>query len=130
MIAELAKCNPGLLKCVLVIDFHMENLKKIEKDGLKGLFGDVASTSTLEHARIRDAKLILSTIPDMLLKGVTNMELVRTCRFLSPRAYILATADSTEHALKLKDAGASEVIIPYQLTGENIAALVNVKCTA
>ena len=129
MVAELAKCNPGLLERVLVIDFHMENLKKIEKDGLKGLFGDVASTGTLEHAHIKDARFILSTIPDMLLKGVTNMELVRTCRFLSPHAYILATADSTEHALKLKEAGASEVIIPYQLTGENIAALVNVKCS-
>jgi voltage-gated potassium channel Kch len=129
-VAELTKSYPAILKQILVIDFNLENLKKIERDGLKGLFGDVASTNTLEHAHIKDAKLILSTIPDMLLKGVTNMELVKTCRFLSSGAYILATADSTEHALKLKEAGASEVIVPYQLTGETIAAFVQLKCKA
>src|SRR3989339_80218 len=127
LVAELSKVKPEILRSILVVDFHLENLKKIQQAGLKGLFGDIASTNTLEHAHIKDAKVVLSTIPDMLLKGVTNMELVKNCRFLAPDSFILATADSTEHALKLREAGASDVIVPYHLTGEIIAALVHEK---
>jgi hypothetical protein len=124
LIRSLSTDAPALLREMLVIDFNLESLRELRKIGVEGLFGDISSADTLEHAHIRDAEVILSTIPDMLLKGTTNAELVRTCRILAPRAFIIATADFHDHGEKIREAGAHEVLVPYAMTGEAIAAIL------
>lgn len=119
---------PELLHEVLVVDFNPEMLKDLKKIGVAGVFGDISSVDTLEHAHIENAKIILSTIPDMLLKATDNLKIVKTCHSLAPDAIIVATADSNEHAEKLKAAGASEIILPYTMTGEYLAHFLEVKC--
>ena len=79
---------------------------------------------TLEHAHVSQAQIILSTIPDMLLKGTNNSSLVRTCRALAPDAVIAATADSTDQMAHLLEAGANEVLLPYALIGDRLAEFV------
>lgn len=117
----IAQRVPELLHEVLVVDFNPEMLKDLKKMGIAGVFGDISSVDTLEHAHIQDAKIILSTIPDMLLKETNNLKIVKTCHSLAPDAIIVATADSNEHAEKLKAAGASEVLLPYTMAGEYLA---------
>lgn len=117
LIDLLEQKNPELLKEVLVIDFNPEVLKDLKKHGVAGLFGDISSLDTLEHARIQSSHIILSTIPDMLLKKTDNLKIVKACRSLSPDAVIVATADTTEHSERLKKEGASEVLLPYTMAG-------------
>ena len=79
----------------------------------------------MEHAHIATAQIILSTIPDMMLKGASNQAIVTTCRALAPNAVIVATADSAHEVEVLKAGGANEVLLPYSLIGDHLARFVD-----
>lgn len=124
MIDDLERRDPERLKRILVIDFNLETLKALKARGVAGHFGDLASADTLHHAGLHHAEMILSTIPDMMLRGVDNRGLVQSCRSMAPEARIVATAESAEQAARLRDAGASEVLLPWQIHGEKLAELL------
>lgn len=124
LIDKIEETAPDLLKKILVIDFNLEVLKELGDRQVKGVFGDISSMDTLDHARVASASIILSTIPDMLLKNTSNLSLVKTCRLLAPNAVIVATADSTEQIEDLKINGANEVLLPYSLIGDHIARMI------
>ncbi len=121
---RLEETAPDLLSKMLVIDFNLEVLKELGDRQVKGMFGDIGSLDTLEHAHVADARMILSTIPDMLLKGTSNASLVKTCRALAPNAVIVATAESGAQVEALKKEGANEVLLPYGLVGDHVAELM------
>lgn len=124
-IDQLETTAPDLLRKILVIDFNLEVLKELKDRNIKGVFGDISSMDTLEHAHVSSATIILSTIPDALLKGTNNQSLVTTCRTLAPNAVLVATADSAEMIEVLKTSGANEVLLPYALTGAHLARFVD-----
>ncbi|MBA4397949.1 MAG: sodium:proton exchanger [Syntrophus sp. (in: bacteria)] len=119
---------PALLKKILVIDFNLEVLKELNDRNIKGIFGDISSVDTLEHAHVAGAEIILSTIPDMLLKGTSNEAIVTTCRAMAPNAVIVACADSVDQIETLKASGANEVLLPYTMIGDHLAQLVAAAC--
>mgnify|MGYP006172750991 CR=1 FL=1 len=41
---------------------------------------DISHPDTLKHARVDEAELVISTVPDELLRGTTNAELVKQCK--------------------------------------------------
>jgi voltage-gated potassium channel Kch len=122
----LSRRNPKLLQEILVVDFNLEVVKELQKKGMNVLLGDVSSVDTLRHAGIEKAKIILSTIPDAMLKGTSNAKLVRTCRELSPNALIVAMAEFKDQIAQLKRAGANEIIAPYSLLAEHLTDLLAV----
>jgi Kef-type K+ transport system membrane component KefB len=124
LIDELERTSPELLPRVLVIDFNTETLAALGRRGVRGHFGDLASLDVLKHAHIDHARVILSTIPDMMLKGVDNRGLVAACRTLAPEARIIATAESEDQAQRLRAAGASDVLLPWRIHGQRLAELV------
>lgn len=124
LIDKIEEMSPELLKKMLVIDFNLEVLKELQDRNVKGIFGDISSMDTLDHAHVAGADVILSTIPDMMLKNTSNLVLVKTCRMLAPEAVIVATADSTKQIEDLKIGGANEVLLPYSLIGDSIAAML------
>lgn len=123
-IDRISESAPYMLKKILVIDFNLEVLKDLNDRNIKGVFGDISSMDTLKHAHVAEAEIILSTIPDMLLKGTNNQSIVTTCRAMSPNAVIVATADSVEKIEVLKTSGANEVLLPYTLIGDHLARFV------
>lgn len=124
LVDELERRNPELLRTLLVIDFNPEVLRELKARGVAGHFGDISSLDTLKHAHLDHATLIMSTIPDMLLKGTDNLSLVKTCRAFAPTATILATVDLPEHEERIITAGANAVIQPYALVGAHLASVV------
>lgn len=124
LIDRLEETTPEFLSKILVIDFNLEVLKELGDRQVKGMFGDIGSLDTLDHAHVADARMILSTIPDMLLKGTSNASLVKTCRTLAPNAFIVATAESDSKVEALKREGANEVLLPYGLMGDHLACLI------
>ncbi|KAB2926533.1 MAG: sodium:proton exchanger [Candidatus Contendobacter sp.] len=127
-IDQMETTNPELLRKILVIDFNLEVLKELGDRNIKGLFGDISSRDTLEHAHVSTAEILLSTIPDMMLKGTSNQAIVTTCRALAPNAVIVATADSAHEVEVLKASGANEVLLPYSLIGDHLARFVDETC--
>jgi hypothetical protein len=124
LVDALATERPDLLPHLLVIDFNPVSLDELKARGVPGLFGDIASMETLKHAHISGARYILSTIPDMLLKGVDNADLVRMCRSIAPNASIVATADDANHEQRLRHEGAAAAVRLYDLMGTHLAQLL------
>jgi voltage-gated potassium channel Kch len=120
IIREAGRVDPALLSKIRVIDFNPETLRDLMEKGVAGMFGDLASFDTLEHAHLHHAKLIVCTIPDMLLKGTDNQTLVKTCRAIAPHATIVATADDAHHAEVLRGEGADVVVNPNQLSADAV----------
>ncbi|MBL0266953.1 MAG: cation:proton antiporter [Leptospiraceae bacterium] len=120
-IDEIKIINPTLLEKIMVVDYNLEVLKELSNFGMKGIFGDIGSSDTLTHALIHDAAMIISTVPDLLLKGTSNLKLTKVCRELSPDAVIYATAEMPEQIPALEQAGANFVILPYSLAGKTLA---------
>ncbi len=124
-IDHLRARNPDLVGKTLVVDFNLESLKELKQEGVAGTFGDISSHDTLLHAHLDRARMILLTIPDMLLKGIDNRALVKSCRAIASHAIIVATAENAEQERLLEEAGASLVLKPYDLMGDHLAAYVD-----
>jgi Kef-type K+ transport system membrane component KefB len=123
LISVLESRDAEALRKLRAIDFNTETLKVLGRKGVFGTFGDIGSLDTLGHSHLDHAKLILCTIPDMLLKGTDNETLVRNCRSVAPAARIVAIADDAAHGRRLRAAGADVVIAPHTLVAEELASL-------
>ena len=123
-IDALGQRAPDMLRKVRVIDFNTETLREMGQKGVVGMFGDLSSFDSLEHAHLHESRLILCTIPDMLLKGTDNLTLVKKLRTIAPHARIVATADGAAHAERLRAEGADHAINPHALVAEELAFLV------
>jgi voltage-gated potassium channel Kch len=121
LVETLSEQYPQVLDKILVVDFNLETLRELQTRRVAGIFGDISHLDTLEHAHLQQAEVIISAIPDALLKGVNNLALVKACRVLAPNATLIATADLPEQVRELKHAGANEVILPYSMAGEYLA---------
>jgi Kef-type K+ transport system membrane component KefB len=124
LIESLEKTHPHLMHRLLVIDFNPVTLEELKAKGVHGIFGDISSMDTLSHAHLNHATAIISAIPDMLLKGIDNIGLVKMCKSIAPHSLLVATGDDARHEQKLRAEGAGFVVRPYDLAGERLATLL------
>jgi DNA-binding NarL/FixJ family response regulator len=124
LVEALERRDPALLKRTLVIDFNPVSLDEAKARGVGALFGDIASIEVLKHAHIGHAKYIISTIPDLLLKGVDNAELVEMSKSIAPHATVIATADDAQHERVLRAKGAGAVVRVYEMAADALAEAV------
>ena len=64
--------------------------------------------------------MLICTVPDSLLKGITNEKLVRSLREVNPKARIIAPAEVLGEAPLLIEAGASYVCMGRLLEGHDL----------
>lgn len=124
VIARLAETSPELLATVRVVDYNPEVIKQLKARGIDAVFGDLASLDTLHHAHLEHARVVISTIPDSLLKSTTNAALVRAVRTLAPTAQIIVPAETPEQEPALRAAGADQVVLPSSLVGHELVRLI------
>lgn len=88
----------------------------------KNLFieGDATEEEVLIDAGIRNAKAIITTLPE----DPDNVYVVLTARELNPSITIISRASNESSVNKLKRAGANNVIMPEKIGGAHMAALV------
>jgi Kef-type K+ transport system membrane component KefB len=120
---ELRNKHPEVIAKTVVVDYNVALHDKVRSFGAHAEYGDVSNEETLIHAGIDRAKIILCTISDDLLRGITNRDLVRTLRRLNPGATIIANAIEIDAVDKIKEAGADVV---YMTRIEVAHSLVNV----
>ncbi|MBI4643453.1 MAG: cation:proton antiporter [Deltaproteobacteria bacterium] len=123
-IKEIEDLNPDLLQQLLVVDYNPLVYQKLQKLGVKVVYGDIGHLETLHHAGIEDAKLVLSTIPDDILVGTDNLKIIKLVKNLCPQAKIILTAESPTAALKMYQEGADYVILPNMLAGSHLVPIV------
>ncbi len=82
---------------------------------------DATRDETLLSAGIRKARAIISTLPD----DAQNVFVCLTAKELNPGIKIISRATHVSSIRKLKNAGASNVIMPDKIGGAHMAMLVN-----
>lgn len=116
--------GPGVLGQTLVIDFNPLVLRELKRRGIKCLYGDVAHMDTLHHAHIHSTKIVACTISDAILRGTTNLRLLRQARRLCPDAQVIAAADNIAMAIELYEQGADFVYIARLHSARHMAGLI------
>jgi Trk K+ transport system NAD-binding subunit len=92
--------------------------------GFRWEYGDLANPDALEHLGIEEARVVVTTISDTFLKGISTRRLVGNLRRLAPRAIIVMTGEEKSDAVDLLRAGADHVLIPGEITGERILEIL------
>ncbi len=115
---ELEEREPEVLKEVLVLDFNPNVHRELRKRGIACIYADVSQMALLREAGIARAEWVLSTVPDSVLVGITNLALVKQVRRLAPESRIVATAETVASALQMYAAGADYVLAPRLASAE------------
>ena len=84
---------------------------ELKRRDVKVVYGDISQRDTLVHIGVAAAEVLICTVPDALLKGITNEKLVRQLRELNPKARIIAPADILADVPRLRAAGADYVSV-------------------
>lgn len=100
-----------ILEEVAVVDFNPLVYKTLKARGIKVVYGDISQRDTLLHAGVATAKVLVCTVPDALLKGTSNMKLLRQLREIAPEARIIVTAEVLAEVPALYAAGADYVSV-------------------
>lgn len=121
---ELATVDGDMPGKILVIDFSPAVLRELRRRGVACLYGDVASMDTLQQAAVHGANVVVSTITDAVLKGTTNLRLLRKVRKLAPAARVVVAADTIPGALTLYEEGADFVFLPRLHSAHDMAEVI------
>lgn len=111
----------SLRKKILVVDFNPEVIKKMIRQNIPSIYGDIGDIDLLGRLSIKKAKMIISTVPT----EQDNLLLIREARRMNKEILIYVTANHIEEALALYDAGADYVILPHFLGGEHVSLLID-----
>lgn len=106
----------------VVIDLDETAFERLTKKHKNALYvqGDASQDEVLIQAGISRAKTIISALPD----DTDNVFTVLTARQLNPEIHIISRAADPRSKRKLKLAGANHTIMPEQIGGFYMAALV------
>ena len=92
----------------------------LEEPELLYVQGDAASEEVLEVAQIRKAKALITALPN----DADNIFVVLTAREMNPGLKIISRASNFGSDVKLRRAGATNVIMPDRIGGQRMAKLV------
>jgi len=97
---------------ILVIDFNPNVLSELRKKDIKCIYGDIAHSDTLRHAGVAHAQLVVSSITDDVLRGTSNLRLMKIVHTHAPNAHVVLTTEHIPQALRFYEEGADFVFVP------------------
>lgn len=109
--ADADSDRPGAPE-ILVVDFNPTVMRELARRGVRCVYGDIANLDTLTHAHIDSARVVVSSIPNSVLRGTTNQRIMRMARRLCRRARVVVTANTIKGAMSLYADGADFVFVP------------------
>ncbi len=124
LIADLEARHPERLRDIAVVDFNPVVFHTLQERGIRVVYGDIAQRDTLVHMGAAHAEVLVCSIPDSLLKGITNERLVRQLRTINPTAIIVAPADLVSDVEALYAAGANYVTVSRFTDATELSAVL------
>jgi CPA2 family monovalent cation:H+ antiporter-2 len=92
----------------LAVETNPDVLEALQSRGIMSVFGDCAHPHIIEQAGIRDASLLIITVPD---RDRTRLA-IANARKINPTLPVMARANRREDYGFLMEAGATEVVQP------------------
>lgn len=112
LLENITTSRPDLLDELCVIDFNPLVIQRLKARGVRVIYGDITQQETLLHAGVGEAEILVCTLPDTILKGLSNRKLLRLLRRLNPQARIIVHAERLASLTTLYDEGAAYVSAP------------------
>jgi hypothetical protein len=110
LVLELQNDSPAIMKRLHAVDFNEKTLAKLKSKGISCSYGDITCGDVLEHAVHGEPGLVLCTVPDHKLRGVTNLKLLKIIQKIWPHTEIVVTSDNPSYTKELYEAGANYVL--------------------
>ncbi len=105
----------------IVIENNPELIEKLSSsDDILYIEGDATKDEVLQEAGISRAWALITTLP----VDADNLYVVLTAKEINPELMIISRASNESSDIKLKRAGASNVIMPDRVGGQRMAKLV------
>jgi len=120
LLEEIGRDNPALLGELMIVDFNPIAIEKLRQRQVRVTYGDISRRETLQHAGVAEASVILCSLPDTVLKGLSNRKLLAMLRDLNPNAQIIMHAEKLADIPELYAAGASYVTAPRLLEARDL----------
>jgi len=117
---ELLKTIKKLKKSYVVVDFDPLAIRELAESGEEAVYGDAGDENFLEEVKVDRAKLVVSTIPDLVIS-------ISLLSFLKTREYkgvVVVSVHTEEEALKCYELGANYVIVPTVLSGQKFSEIL------
>ncbi|MEA3446095.1 MAG: potassium channel family protein, partial [Bacteroidota bacterium] len=106
---------------VVIIEENESVVQKIrEESDFLYINGDSTQDEVLQFAMISKAKALITTLPN----DADNLFVVLTAREMNPGLKIISRASNDNSDIKLKRAGATNIIMPDKIGGQRMATLV------
>lgn len=104
----------------LVVDYDPEVIGELEERGVRHAYGDATDEEFLNEINANRAKLIVSTITDLL----SNKALLHYIRRHNSSTSFICHANNYEEAAELYDRGASYVSLPHFIGSERVSSFI------
>ncbi|MEZ5006639.1 MAG: potassium channel family protein [Chitinophagales bacterium] len=117
--ADIAKSG----KSILIVEKDDELIEELKSKGILYFQGDATQDETIKKIGIERADTIITT----LHSDAANVFIVLAARELNNTAKIISRASEEANVSKLKRAGANNIIIPEDIGGAYMAAIVGGK---
>ncbi|MCS6989418.1 MAG: cation:proton antiporter [Chloroherpetonaceae bacterium] len=124
LLYEIEKSRSPIRDKIRVIDFNPETLQKLREKGIDAQYGDISHIETLHHLGIRHARIVVSTIPDSLLKGASNLNILKAIKAHAPEAKTIMTSEDLQTTIALYEAGADYVLMPRLRAASNLLEMI------
>ena len=107
----------------VVVEKSEDRMERISIDHptLIFLLGDATEDEVLKRAGVENAKALITTLPD----DADNVFIVLSARSMSNKIRIISRASDHSSIIKLKKAGANNVIMPDRIGGTHMATLIS-----
>lgn len=109
---------------LLIIDFDPEIITQLKKHGYDYLFGDISDPEIFEKANLDEAKLIISTSPDLEDNLTLLSEISKSSKDRRPK--IILRARTEKEAEILYSSGADYVLLPHFTAGQYLGKTIAV----
>ncbi|MDX2480130.1 MAG: cation:proton antiporter, partial [Desulfuromusa sp.] len=105
---QIAQILKRLNMQFIIIELDYRRFEQARETGMSVIFGDASQEIVLEATRIKDATLLILTIPDFVATRSTIVQAKR----LNGRLKIVARISGPDYFGVMKDLGVSEVVLP------------------
>jgi Kef-type K+ transport system membrane component KefB len=105
----------------LVIDNNPKIVTQLNKKKIDAIYGDAHEKEILNELNLQQAKLVISTIPDV----ESNLRIQNTLKEKNAKATYVATAEYATEAEILYHAGTDYVLLPHFLGGKYASAIIS-----
>ncbi len=108
-----------------VVDVNPSVIEELTEKGIDAYYGDAGDDQFLSKIKINKSKMIISTVPDIVI----TTDLLSYLRRRKYKGIVIVTARNSSDANKAYERGANFVIVPNVLGAERFGEILGKKKT-